>query len=142
MSPAEAPHFAGANFAGARIIARFNGFDLHGANFSGALMGVDLKNQPMGQMRNDLTGANLAGADFTGADLNRSVLAFANLRQAKLRQANLFRADLSGADLTGADLSGADLTEADLDGTVLVGVAGLDKVRGFDHAVHADKAVR
>jgi uncharacterized protein YjbI with pentapeptide repeats len=66
----EAPIFKGANFAGARIIARLSRFDLRGANFANARMGVDLRNQSMGLMRTDLSGANLAGANFVGADLS------------------------------------------------------------------------
>jgi len=38
-----------------------------------------MKNQSMGLMRTDLSGANLSGADFSGADLGRALLRFANL---------------------------------------------------------------
>src|SRR6516162_7146682 len=55
VSPAEAPIFRGANFTGARIIARLNRFDLKGANFTDAKMGADMKNQSMGLMRSDLS---------------------------------------------------------------------------------------
>lgn len=140
--PGDAPRFAGADFTGARVIARFAGVDLRKARFVDARLGVDVQNQPMGQMRNDFTGADLSGAALAGADLNRAELAFAKLRGADLTRANLFRADLSRADLTGADLDGADLTEADLDGTVLTGVQHLDRAKGLDKALHADKAVR
>lgn len=141
-APGDAPRFAGADFTGARVIARFAGFDLRGARFTDAKLGVDVRNQPMGQMRNDFTGADLSGAVLAGADLNRAVLAFAKLRGADLAGANLFRADLSRADLTGADLAGANLAEADLDGTVLAGVKHLDRAKGLDKALNADKAVR
>lgn len=90
-SPAEAPTFKEANFSGARIIARLSRFDLSGANFTAAKLGADMKNQSMGLMRTDLSGANLARANFSQADLGRALMRFANL---------------SGADLSGAELSG------------------------------------
>jgi uncharacterized protein YjbI with pentapeptide repeats len=54
ISLAEAPIFKGAKFSGARIIARLSRFDLRGADFTGAKMGADMKNQSMGLMRTDL----------------------------------------------------------------------------------------
>ena len=130
-SPAEAPIFKGTNFSGARIIARLSRFDLSGANFTGAKMGADMKNQSMGLMRTDLSGANLSRANFSNADLGRALMRFANLTGAVLNSANLLAADLSGADLTGADLTDANATEADLGGAVLTNVRGLDTIRGF-----------
>src|SRR5271169_615499 len=131
ISPAEAAVFRGANFSGARIIARLSRFDLSGANFANAKMGADMKNQSMGLMRADLSGSNLSGANFSGADLSRALMRFADLTGANLSGANLTGADLSGADLTGADLTGADATEADLGGAVLKNVRGLETVKGL-----------
>jgi uncharacterized protein YjbI with pentapeptide repeats len=133
-SAAEAPIFKGANFSGARIIARLNRFDLSGADFTEAKMGADMKNQSMGLMRTDLSGANLSRANFSKADLGRALMRFANLRGATLNGANLFAVDLSGADLTDADLTGADATEADFGGAVLTNARGLDTVKGFTPA--------
>jgi uncharacterized protein YjbI with pentapeptide repeats len=130
-SPAEAPTFKAANFSGAHIIARLAHLDLRGANFFGARMGVDLRNQSMGLMRCDLSGANLAGANFTKADLRLALARFAKLTDADLAGANLTEADFSGADLTGANLAGADATDADFGGAVLTGTRGLDTVRGW-----------
>jgi len=126
------PTFKNANLSGARIIAELDGTDLSHANLSRAHLGVDIKNQGMGQMRTNLTKANLEGADLSGADANRSLLRFANLKDANLRGTDFFRADLSGADLTGADLSGANLEEADINGTIFKGVRGLDTVKGLN----------
>ena len=131
ISPAEAPVFRGANFSGARIIARLSRFDLSGANFANAKMGADMKNQSMGLMRADLSGSNLSGANFSGADLSRALLRFVDLTGADLSGADLTGADLSGADLTGADLTGADATDADLGGAVLKNVRGLETVKGL-----------
>jgi uncharacterized protein YjbI with pentapeptide repeats len=131
---AEAPSFKGANFTGARIIARFSRFDLSGADFSHAMMGADMKNQSMGLMRTDFSGANLASANFTAADLGRAALRFANLTGANLTDANLTGADLSGADLTGADLSNADAADADFGNAILKDAKGLDTVKGLDLA--------
>ncbi len=133
ISLAEAPIFRGAKFAGAHIIARLSRFDLSGADFTGARMAPDLRNQSMGLMRTDLSGANLAGADFSKADLGFALMRFANLTGAILSGANLMAADLSGADLTGADLTGADATEADFGRAVLTDARGLDTVIGLKH---------
>lgn len=141
VSLADRPKFVGANLTGARVIARFSQVDMSNANFTNARMGVDIKNQPMGQMRSDFSGAILTGADFSGADVNRALFSFAKLASANFAGANLFGVDLSGADLTGANLTGADLTEADLDGTILKGAKGLDTVKGMEQAKHRDKAI-
>jgi uncharacterized protein YjbI with pentapeptide repeats len=141
VAAADRPTFVGANLTGARVIARFAQVDLSHANFSKARMGVDLKNQPMGQMRSDFSGAILTGANFSGADVNRALFSFANLAGANFTGANLFGADLAGADLTDANLTGADLTQADLDGTILKGAQGLDTVKGMDQATHRESAI-
>jgi uncharacterized protein YjbI with pentapeptide repeats len=133
-SAAEAPIFKGVNFSGARIIARLNHFDLSGADFTDVKMGADMKNQSMGLMRTDLSGANLSRANFSKADLGRALMRFSNLTEANLNGANLFSVDLSGADLTDADLTGADATEADFGGAVLTNARGLDTVKGFTPA--------
>jgi uncharacterized protein YjbI with pentapeptide repeats len=129
-SAAQAPILAGANLSGAHITARFNYSDARGANFTGASMGADIKNQSMGLMRADLSGARLDGANFSGADLSRALMRFAKLRGANFSGANLQLADLSGADLSGADLTGANVTGADFGGVVLSGAKGLDKMTG------------
>ncbi len=128
---ADAPIFKGANFAAARILARFSQLDLSGVNFARALMGADMRNQSMGLMRTDLSGANLANANFASADLGRASLRFANLAGANFAGANLSGADLSGADLTGADLSNIDATDADFDNAVVKDVKGLDTAKGL-----------
>ncbi len=78
-SAAEAPTFRGANFSGAHVLARLARFDLRGADFHGAKMGADMKNQSMGLMRCDLSGSDLAGANFSKADLSLALMRFANL---------------------------------------------------------------
>jgi uncharacterized protein YjbI with pentapeptide repeats len=126
----EAPIFKGVKFSGAHIVARLSRFDLSGSDFTGARMAPDLKNQSMGLMRTDLSGANLSGANFSKADLGLALMRFANLTDAIMIGTNLSGADLAGADLTGADLTNADATEADLSDAVLRNVRGLDTVRG------------
>jgi uncharacterized protein YjbI with pentapeptide repeats len=42
-------------------------------------MGADMKNQSMGLMRTDLSGADLSGVNFANADLSRALMRFANL---------------------------------------------------------------
>ena len=130
FSPGEAPVFSGANFSGARIVARLNRLDLRGANFTEAKLGADMKNQSMGLMRTDLSGADLSGANFSKADLSRALMRFANLTGANLAGAQLCGADLSGADLTGADFADADAVDADFGGATLINVRGLDTLKG------------
>ena len=61
------PVFRNANLSGVRMIADLPGADLAGADFSRAMVGVNIKNQGMGQMRTDLSNANMAGARLEGA---------------------------------------------------------------------------
>lgn len=136
------PVFKGANMTGVRMIADLPGADLSGADFSRAMVGVNIKNQGMGQMRTDLSNANLAGTTLVDADFNRSLMSFCNLRGSNLRGANFFRAKLGGADLTGADVTGADFTEADLGGTIFRNVKGFEQARGLDRAENFDKIVQ
>ena len=93
--------------------------------------GLDVGNQPMGQMKFDSSGGNFAKSNFQGADLNIASFIFGNLREANLSNTNLYRAELIQADLTGADLTGADLTDADVEGADFKDVIGLDTVKGF-----------
>jgi uncharacterized protein YjbI with pentapeptide repeats len=128
---AEAPIFKGARFAGAHIMARLSRFDFSGADFTSAKMAPDLRNQSMGLMRTDLSGANLSGANLSKADLGFALMRFTNLTGANVSGANLTGADLSGANLTGADLTGADATRADFGRAVLSDAKGLETVKGL-----------
>lgn len=60
------PIFKRARMSGVKMIANLPGADLSGADLSHAMVGVDIKNQGMGQMRTDLSNANLAGAILVG----------------------------------------------------------------------------
>jgi uncharacterized protein YjbI with pentapeptide repeats len=134
IRPTEAPIFKGAKFSGAHIVARLSRFDLSGADFTNAQLAPDLRNQSMGLMRTDLSGANLSAANFSKADLSFALLRFVNLTGAVLTGAKLVGADLAGADLTGADMTDADVTEADLEQAILSNVRGLDTVKGLSSA--------
>ena len=101
----------GADLTDARVVATMTDAKLAHAILVNARMGADPKNQPMGLMRTDLTGATLAGADLTGADL---------------RKAKLTRVDLTGATLAHADFTNAVLTDA-----VLTDVHGRDSAVGL-----------
>src|SRR5436853_588322 len=70
------PVFEGADLSGARVIADFPGVNLRRAKLVKTNLGVNIKNQGMGQMRTDLSGADLSEADLEGADLNRSMMSF------------------------------------------------------------------
>ncbi len=124
--------FKNANLTNARVIGTLGKVDMSGIDGRKGRFGLDIGNQPMGQMKFDSVGGNFEGANFEGADLNIAAFTFGNLRGANLRNTNLHRADLVSADLTGADLTGADLTDADVDNANFKDVIGLDSVKGFD----------
>ena len=75
-----------------------------------------------GEIRPELSGADLSRAMLRDANLHK-----ADLRRATLREANLRRADLHEANLYGADLRGADLRGADLRGVIGLTPARLDE---------------
>ncbi|MEO8419312.1 MAG: pentapeptide repeat-containing protein [Methylophilaceae bacterium] len=125
-------NFKGANLTNARVIGTLGNVDMSGATIKKGRFGLDVGNQPMGQMKFDSVGGNFANANFEGADLNIASFRFADLTGANLRNTNLYRVDLSKADLTGADLTGAVMTDADVDGAIMKDVKGLDTVKGFD----------
>jgi uncharacterized protein YjbI with pentapeptide repeats len=124
-------NFSGANLTNARLIGTLGNVDMSNANARNAQFGLDMGNQPMGQMKFDSVGGNFTNTNFEGADLNIASFSFANLTGANLSNTNLYRADLSKADLTGANLTGANLDSADVDGAIFKDVKGLDTVKGF-----------
>ena len=123
--------FKGANLTNARIIGTLGDVDMSGAIIINGRLGLDVGNQPMGQMKFDSSGGNFVKANFEGADLNIASFIFGDLRGANLRGTNLNRADLVKTDLRGADLTDADLTDADVDGANFEGVIGLSSIKGF-----------
>jgi len=125
-------NFSGANLTNARVIGTLGKVDMSNATIKNGRFGLDIGNQPMGQMKFDSVGGNFANADFEGADLNIASFAFGDLTGANLRNTNLHRADLSRANLSGADLTGADLSEAEVDGAIFTKAKGLDKVKGME----------
>jgi len=124
--------FREANLSNARVIGTLPSVDMSGADIRKGRFGLDIGNQPMGQMKFDSTSGKFANANFEGADLNIANFSFADMRGANLRNTNLHRADLSQADLTGADLTGADMSEAVVDGAIMKDVKGLASVKGWD----------
>jgi uncharacterized protein YjbI with pentapeptide repeats len=114
------------------MIGTLGKVNMSNATITKGRFGLDMGNQPMGQMKFDTIGGNFENANFEGADLNIAAFTFGNLRGANLRNTNLFRADLNKADLTGADLTGADLTKAEVDGAIFTNVKGLSTVKGFN----------
>ena len=123
--------FKGATLVNARVIGTLGKVDMSGIDARNGRFGLDVGNQPMGQMKFDSVGGNFEGANFEGADLNIAAFPFGNLRGVNLRNTNLYRADLVSADLTGADLTGADLTDADVDNANFKNVKGLSTIKGF-----------
>lgn len=124
--------FSGANLTNARLIGTLGKVNMSGAIVKMGRLGLDVGNQPMGQMKFDSAGGDFSNANFEGADLNIAAFTFGNLSGANLRNTNLYRADLNQADLTGADLTGANLTDAEVDGAVFKDVKGLDTVKGLN----------
>ena len=130
-TPAEAASFVNANLSGAHVMARFSLDDMRGANFSGAKMAADMRNQSMGLIHTDFSSAKLNGTNFAGAALGHVSFRFADLTGANLSGADLRRADFTGADLTGANLTGANATGADFDSARLKDALGLDAAKGL-----------
>ncbi len=124
--------FRGADLTRARVIGTLGNVDMSGATIVNGQFGLDIGNQPMGQMKFDSVGGNFENANFEGADLNIASFRFGNLRGANLRNTNLHRADLIGADLAGADLTGARMDNAEVDGASFKDARGLSTVKGFD----------
>ena len=124
-------NFHSADLTNARVIGPLGNVDMIGAIVKNGQFGVDIGNQPMGQMRFDSVAGKFEQADFENADLNRANFSFANLRGANLRGVNMFRTDLTQADLTGADITGANFDEAVVDDTIFKDVKGLESVKGF-----------
>ena len=123
--------FKGANLTRARVIGTLGAVDMSGATIKNGQFGLDVGNQPMGQMKFDSVGGKFYKANFEGADLNIASFLFGDLREANLKNTNMYRADLGQADLTGADLTNADLTDANVEGAIFTNVKGLSTVKGF-----------
>jgi uncharacterized protein YjbI with pentapeptide repeats len=143
---ADAPRFAGANLSGIRVMANMSGADFHGADLTGANF-TPREGRPGQGTITTLAKNMLKSCDFTkailhGANFDHAVMTFSRLAGADLSDANLTDTDLSKADFTGADLTGADLTGADLDGATLLGVKGLETVKGLSTALNFDKTIR
>ncbi|MGQ0672120.1 MAG: pentapeptide repeat-containing protein [Hyphomicrobium sp.] len=139
----ESPVFRAADLSGARLTGNFDGTDFSAARLDRMQFGpheprADISFYP----RNFCRGCNFADASLAGANLYDASFVRASFVRADFAGANLARTDLSGADLTGANLAGADLSGADLDSTILVGVKGLDSVKGLSLAVNAERALR
>lgn len=127
----QSPLFAGTDFSGARVIARLSMGDAHGADFSDARLGADMKNQSMGLMRFEAENADLSNANFAGADLSHALLRFADLRQADFTNADIRDAEFDGADLSGARFAGARAEGARFAGATLTGATGIDTAEGM-----------
>lgn len=125
-------NFHKANLRGVRLIGTLGKVDMSGADVSDADLGLDVGNQPMGQMKFDSTGGNFENTNFENTNLNIASFKFANLRGANLKNTNLNRAELIQADLTGADLTGADLNDAEVNNAEFKDVVGLDKVKNWN----------
>lgn len=125
-------NFENANLTNARMIGTLGPVNMSGAKITSGRFGLDMGNQPMGQMKFDSTGGNFENVNFENADLNIASFLFGNLKGANLKNTNLYRAELSKADLSGADLTGADLTDAIVDDAIMKDVKGLDSVKGWN----------
>jgi len=142
-NPADAPRFSGANLTGVRAMANLSGADFHGADLSGANFSAHEAGQGKATLAaNVFTGCDFARAILHATNFEGAKLTFARFAGADLKGANLSHTDLSRADFSGADLSGADLTGADLDSANLLGVKGLDTVKGLATALNFDRTIR
>ena len=132
----------GATLRNARIIANLSRAEASGANFDGADMAADMRNQSMGLMRTVLRSATADGASFRGTKAGRIDAEFASLRDADLTRADFTGAKLAGADLTGANVHGMVITGADVNSTKLVSIKGHNAMVGFEQARNVGEAFR
>jgi uncharacterized protein YjbI with pentapeptide repeats len=143
---ADAPRFAGANLTSVRVMANMSGADFHGADLTNANFTPREARAGQGTLstlaRNLLKSCDFTKAIMRGANFDHAVMTFSRFAGADLTGANLTDTDLSRADFTGANLTDADLTGADLDGATLLGVKGLDTVKGLATALNFDKTIR
>ena len=130
----EVPPFKDADMNNARVLIRVTGGQLQGAKFVGADAGAHMKNQSMGLMHSDMSGAHLEGADFTNAKLQHADFSYADLTSVNFTGADLERANMIGADLCNANVTGANLDGADMDDAKLNCVKGLDQAKNLDKA--------
>ncbi len=128
-------------------MANMSGADFHGADLSNANF------TPREARAGQGTLSTLAKNLLKSCDFSKAIMRGANFEHAVMTFAHFAGADLTGAkpcrcgpvarpDFTGADLTDANLTGADLDGATLLGVKGLDTVKGLSTALNFDKTVR
>lgn len=143
---ADAPRFAGANLTGLRVMANMSGADFHGADLTDANFSPRESRPGQGTIttlaKNMLKSCDFSKAILRGANFDRAVMTFSHFAGADLTGANLTSTDLSRADFTGADLTDADLSGADLDGATLLGVKGLETVKGLSTAHNFHTTIR
>ena len=143
---ADAPRFAGANLTGIRVMANMSGADFHGADLTDANFTPREVRAGQGTLstlaKNLLKSCDFNKAIMRGANFEHAVMTFSRFAGADLTGANLSDTDLSRADFTGANLTDANFTGADLDGATLLGVKGLDTVKGLSTALNFDKTIR
>lgn len=140
--PTEAPRFTGADLTGAEIVARLDGADFSGARLTETRLGPQPAIWGSYTPRAMLIGANFSAAELRRADLRNAVLHFARFVNATVIDTSFRGADLSGADFTGAELMDSDFTGANLDGAIFTGARGLDRAKGLDDALNANRMVR
>ncbi|MEM9650853.1 MAG: pentapeptide repeat-containing protein [Actinomycetota bacterium] len=96
----EGEDLRGADFSGAMLTGvRFTSADLQGADFSGAVLN-DV----------DLSGADLRGVNLTGVLINGTEFAGSDLTNTTFVNANMNRVEFGGADVSGADFTNANFT--------------------------------
>jgi uncharacterized protein YjbI with pentapeptide repeats len=133
-------NFDGANFSHAHVAADFTSASIKNANFDGADLSADEKNQSMGLMRGAFKSAKLDGSSFRNANMARVMMEFASLRDADLTNANLRGGEFAAADFTGANVAGANFKGADLNAARMGKVKNLSAALNFDAAKNRDKA--
>ena len=72
-------NFAGANLTNARMIGTLGNVNMNEAIIVKGRFGLDIGNQPMGQMKFDSVGGKFMNANFNGADLNIANFSFGDL---------------------------------------------------------------
>jgi uncharacterized protein YjbI with pentapeptide repeats len=143
QAAADAPSFANATLAGARIVGKFWRVNFREADLSRADFSPDTITRRPGKTGSTTNSTSLptelGACDFTwaklsGADLRRVMVRFSTFAGADLTNADLGNADFSRTDLSGADLAGANIAGTNFDGANMAGVRGLERAQGREEA--------
>ena len=123
----EAPRFAGARMANARLSGYLDYSDFRWADLAGVRFGA-------GGGPTTLIGAKFGESQLRGTQFDGAALTFAHFAGSDLTGADLSGCELSQADFTGANVTGMNVAGADLHDAIFERAIGIETIQGLDHA--------